>query len=463
MNRFLLFLLSLAALAIPTTSWAATSTSSNLAINITGTTPTTGVESPGPSLALFNSPYYTCVRNFYVATNGSDSNSGTSASSPWQTIAHADTSSRTGGDCINVAPGSYSAFNRGISHGGTTASSTGYVTYRCTAPGFTAGNPSGGCVITDGGKSVCSGSGAGCGTAYPSYLIFDGFSFLAPAQNTFATAFTCYNGDVGPSSPGCHHWVIINNVVSGYGQGGVQGNDTEYWFTIHNLIYNNSYASGCDGGAQGSGISYAASLPVAGYTQTADDIGPTPQLGIYGDTGNRFHQYIEWNVVYNNRVAGCSPATDGNGIILDTNDNSNTGVNYAGGFLVAFNISYNNGGSGFHAISTRNATWANNSCFNNYLDITNNGSERACIDVDDDGDLIINNISVAPMFAGTCSFPGVPPTVWNNPMISNSYNNPITWNNNISYEIGGNSCGRADYQGNNTYSCSSNKCQTHPL
>src|SRR6516162_9481458 len=150
MNRFLLFLLSLAALAIPTTSWAATSTSSNLAINITGTTPTTGVESPGPSLALFNSPYYTCVRNFYVATNGSDSNSGTSASSPWQTIAHADTSSRTGGDCINVAPGSYSAFNRGISHGGTTASSTGYVTYRCTAPGFTAGNPSGGCVITDG-------------------------------------------------------------------------------------------------------------------------------------------------------------------------------------------------------------------------------------------------------------------------------------------------------------------------
>src|ERR1700689_567731 len=31
---------------------------------------------PGPSAALFASPMYTCVNNYYVATNGSDSNPG---------------------------------------------------------------------------------------------------------------------------------------------------------------------------------------------------------------------------------------------------------------------------------------------------------------------------------------------------------------------------------------------------
>src|SRR6516165_191899 len=30
--------------------------------------PPTGPEVPGPSQALFNQPFYTCLRNFYVAT-----------------------------------------------------------------------------------------------------------------------------------------------------------------------------------------------------------------------------------------------------------------------------------------------------------------------------------------------------------------------------------------------------------
>src|SRR5258708_27401632 len=91
MRRFLIFLLSFAALAVSIVSWAQTP-----------------AEAPGPSQALFNQPFYTCVRNFYVATTGNDSNNG-SAGSPWLTIQNADTSSRTGGDCINVAPGTYNA------------------------------------------------------------------------------------------------------------------------------------------------------------------------------------------------------------------------------------------------------------------------------------------------------------------------------------------------------------------
>jgi parallel beta-helix repeat protein len=457
---------------------------------ITGTDPPpTGAESPGPSQALFNSPYYSCVRNFYVATNGSDSNTGTSPSTPWRTIAHADTSSRTGGDCINVASGSYSAFNGNISHGGTTASSTGYVTYRCTAPGFTTGNPTGGCVIADGGKSVCTGSGVGCGTAYPSYLIFDGFSFINTAQNQFASAFTCSNGDVGPVSPGCHHWVMINNVISGYGQGGIQMNNSEYEFTLHNLFYNNAANSGCDAGAQGSGVSYGSPLPVSGYSQTSDDIGPSPKLGIYGSVSpNPIHEYVEWNVTYNNHMSGCGTgnSTDGNGIIMDTFDSGSTGVNYSHYTLIAFNIVYNNGGQGIKLQNSSNVIVANNDCFHNTLDTANNGTGRGCIHAVRDGDnytpgndVLLNNLSYDFIGGGVLS--------------SNSPFNVGGYSGETSFDAvynGGTSCGLAIggvtecgghnidylngysgmpggevpvYNANPDWSCTGNKCMTNPL
>jgi hypothetical protein len=47
------------------------------------------VEKPGPSASLFATPFYSCVRNFYVAANGSDANPGTQEQ-PWRTIRHAD-------------------------------------------------------------------------------------------------------------------------------------------------------------------------------------------------------------------------------------------------------------------------------------------------------------------------------------------------------------------------------------
>ena len=59
---------------------------------------------PGTSLGLFNHPYYTCVKNYYVATNGSDANNGTSPGTPWLTLQHANDTGRTAGDCVNVAP-----------------------------------------------------------------------------------------------------------------------------------------------------------------------------------------------------------------------------------------------------------------------------------------------------------------------------------------------------------------------
>src|SRR5208337_1682121 len=80
------------------------------------------VEAPGPSQALFNAPYYSCVRNFYVSPTGNDNNAGTQAA-PWLTIHHADSASRVAGDCINVMPGTY-AQGALISHGGSAATAT---------------------------------------------------------------------------------------------------------------------------------------------------------------------------------------------------------------------------------------------------------------------------------------------------------------------------------------------------
>src|SRR5712671_2729412 len=92
--------------------------------------PVGNVESPGPSQTLFDHPWYTCVRNFYVSTTGNDGAAGTSPGAAWLTIQNADTSSRTGGDCINVAPGTYNAGVL-IQHGGSAPTASGYVVYRC--------------------------------------------------------------------------------------------------------------------------------------------------------------------------------------------------------------------------------------------------------------------------------------------------------------------------------------------
>src|SRR5262249_24023930 len=87
------------------------------------------VETPGPSATLFAAPFYSCARNFYVDTNGSDTNPG-SQDSPWQNIQTADASVQAG-DCVNVQPGTYTAATN-ITRGGNAPTPTGYVVYRCT-------------------------------------------------------------------------------------------------------------------------------------------------------------------------------------------------------------------------------------------------------------------------------------------------------------------------------------------
>jgi parallel beta-helix repeat protein len=454
MSRFLIFLLAFAALAVGSKSLAQT-----------------GVESPGPSQALFSQPFYTCVRNFYVSTTGNDSNPGTT-SQPWLTVQNADTTSRTGGDCINVAPGTYEASVL-IQHGGTGPTGTGYVVYRCQ--------------ILDACHILAPGAGHLWGFAYAgNFVVVDGFEL--DGNNSLQTdgiADACIGTDdptygTGGSSTqagaSAHHIWVLNNIIHHCNLSGVSLAGKEWFYTIHNTVYHNSFQSGY----QGSGVSYVVVQCIeAGGTNcyTSGITGVPPSDYSYVPSGNDlvnsapagyapFHNVVAWNVVYNNRInynnpVGCSAHTDGNGIILDTflDFFSNT-LTYPYETLVMENISYYNGGRGIHVFVTSNATVANNTVYNNLTD--------GCL------------ASVASIL-GDLSQQGGVSNIWENNVsltVQNSYNN-------ICSLVAGNGGGVTDSENTYTnnvlsinpttfpavclynndvsyFSCSNNKCGANP-
>jgi parallel beta-helix repeat protein len=343
---------------------------------------------PGISTALYSKPYYNCNINYYVAASGgSDSNPGTSGS-PWATLAHADLNQGPG-VCVNLLPGTY-ATGVVLTHGGNAANASGYAVWRCTTLL--------GCIGTDVHAGSQNGfwvwntyncfASSNCPSTNANYLIFDGFNMLASSQTSNGQAYELWDGNdtVANSSFSNHHIWVINNDISNWGQAGIQANDGEYFYFLHNNIHGNSMA-GC--GAQGSGISVLGYKVLAGYTPTADDTN-NPMLGAIGSNS---HNAIEWNTVYNNSIGGApcwsvynaTPNTDGNGIIIDTMDGRQGsgqigGPVYLGGIMVSFNKVYNNGGNGIHPFFSGNLTIANNTCYNNGLDLYNHGTDRSCID-----------------------------------------------------------------------------------
>ena len=415
-------------------------------------------QTPGPSASLFNSPYYACVRNYYVATTGSDSNDGSSGH-PWLTLQHANDTGRTAGDCVNVAPGTY-AHGVMINHGGSNASSTGYVVYRCTVMDA--------CIVTD----VSAGGQNGAfvwNMTQPmggNYVVVDGFTMAASKQTVYGQGIQILNGTNNPIFTVHHVW-ILNSIISGYGQSGIQMNQGEYFFVVHNTIYDNSRV-GC--GAQGSGISFAVLLTAPNYARTADDT----KNPIVGKIGASFHNAVEWNVVYNNAMTNCGSAsspydTDGNNIIMDAlNWNNRSGtVPYTAGVLIAFNIVYNGGGGGVHLANAEYVTAANNTCYNNWLDPYNSGSGRACIDANSSyGNTFINNIAVAiPAPHSSCSYGTAPYAMWNSAILGSPPSSSLphnTFSNNVTYIVG-KSCQQETAMFNgDVYSCLGNKCNANP-
>jgi parallel beta-helix repeat protein len=435
---------------------------------------------PGPSAALYASPFYICKQNFYVSTSGSDSNSGTLAA-PWLTIQHADSASRTGGDCINVEAGTYQAKVL-IQHGGTGPTDSGYVAYRCmTLDACHVLAPN------SGGGHLWGFEGAG------NFLVVDGFELDGNnAAQTDGIADACLATDDETYGEGnsaqnagnsAHHIWVLNNIAHHCNLGGISLNGKEWFYAIHNTVYHNAFTSGY----QGSGIGFVSVQCIEQgnsncYTSgTAGDYGYVPSgndLSSVAPAGYApFHNVVAWNLVYNNRIApnnpvACGNHTDGNGIIMDTFLNTNTlTLQFPYQTLVANNASFYNGGRGIHLFRTSNVTVANNTVYNNGTDY--------CIDAYYLGDLSnsggsnnvwINNVSLSVLTApytgsGSCAQSGSDCGARNSPLVAGNGPPGFTDSNN-SY-INNTTAGGAGVQlfdaDINYFSSSNNHTATNPL
>jgi hypothetical protein len=425
------------------------------------------IEMPGPSASLFAAPFYVCRRTFYVAPAGRDINPGT-RSAPWATLRHADIAAggRIAGDCVDVAPGTYPA-GVTITRGGNLASPSGYVVYRCevldkckiTAPGGNA-------------EPTFTIIAAGAG---PDYLVIDGFDLAAGSETAYGVGVLVTNNPIGGPKPrsSAHHIWVTNNVIHGYGEGGVGTNEADWIYVLHNAVYGNAHVT-CD--AQGSGIGLVVAKAVRGYEPTTADRAWAP-----------FHQVVAWNVVHDNMLTKCGNAqspydTDGNGIILDTfNGAGEDNLLYESPTLVANNVTYANGGAGILVFRSSYMTVANNTSYNNNLDPWNRGYPRGEIsNVGGTFNTYLNNIAQAipatgvtdvrcqganydvapnpcPLMGNVAFFGG------NGPGVTDVNN---AWSHNISFggspPWGWGPRGNAILQ-HDSMSCTSNQCNIDPL
>jgi hypothetical protein len=343
---------------------------------------------PGPSASLYASnPYYSCTSNRYVSTTGNAGNNGTSPSTPWD-INTASNYSAPAGTCINMAPGTYnvSGGGLGIIHGGTGASKTGYVVWRCSVMpfSFVDGVLTGegdGCVFTN----TTSYATIGVGPNTP-YVMFDGVEVNGtPTAGSGGVCLDNENG--GSSSATSHHMWVFNSDLHGCGLSGIQWNYTDWLFVIHNVWHDNGSIN-C---AMGSGLSFYEPAGLANYTPTLGN----PDYWYASQTGHTYNDVIAYNVGFRNYnpdtvVPGTCTApfdTDGEGIIMDTFDwgtacaAGSAICPYTGNVLIMGNVMWGNGGNGIEAFSmlgppasTSHIDVINNTTYSNSWDPYNTGT-----------------------------------------------------------------------------------------
>jgi hypothetical protein len=325
------------------------------------------------------------------------------------------------------------------------------------------------CIVTDTNAGGYSGAFVWRGSSTANYVIIDGFTLAAATKVPYGEGVEVYSGSnnwpAGMTAINHHIWVL-NSIISGYGQSGLQMNQGTFFYVIHNTIYGNSNVT-CD--AQGSGISFATPIAITGYTLTADD----QNNPVVGNVGTNAQIFAEWNVVSNNALTQCGTSgnpydTDGNGIIADTwswNAISG-GTPFIKGGLIAFNIVYNEGGAGISSQLSEDLILANNTCYNSFLDTANSGSARGCLILANTySSLAINNISVALPTAGTCNYTA-PYTQYNTAVESypqNTSQPTNTWTNNVTKLLVTGCNGEIMTFNGNSYSSSANKPNTNPL
>ena len=344
--------------------------------------------------ASYITPTYTCVRNRYVSKTGNDSTGdGLTPSTAWLTINHATGAtsavSDQPGDCIIVGPGTYNEQVRFVA-GGNADTATGYVALvsqvlhgaKIITP--TVHSPSWDT------SAVWTGS---------NYVIVDGFDVSAAPLDVPGGGVDGYNA---------HHFKVLNNIIHDNGGDGADSTGGDYITVKGNVIYNTS------------------------YTATNHTSGISVGFGTDYDSVAGFHNVIADNIVFHNMEINTGSAhTDGNGIIIDT-ENYNSGthpVAYTGKTLIENNLSFNNGGRGIHAFNSNNVTVRNNTVFDNGLDTTMTGwGSIGEIDVASSSNVTaVNNIAVANQNINPYSV-----SLFDVGYSSTNFNN--TWTNNLVFD-----------------------------
>jgi parallel beta-helix repeat protein len=425
---------------------------------------------PGPSSSITH--FYTCRRNFYVSTTGSDSNAGT-PTSPWLTIQHADSTQRQPGDCIDVSAGTYNG-NVLIENGGNAPTPAGYVVYRC--------------MTRDRCHILATGPGHLWGIRNDaSFTVIDGFELDGNSSLVAGgIADACVGSDDNTYGLGgsAHHVWVMNNNIHDCNLAGINLSNKEWFYVLHNTIYHNSFTSGY----QGSGVGFVV-------VQCIESNNPACASGSsgLGGTGNYtpsgmdltyappFHNIVSGNVVRNNKVAlnnpvPCGSHTDGNGIIMDSFlDQTSQTLAFPFQTLIIGNSVYENGARGIHLYRTSNVTVANNTAVRNGTDTCINAYYLA--DLNQSGgsnNVWINNIAqsfltVAKPGCGGAIHGGINGVTSfcgnrNAPLVAGaadgfSADSNNTYLNNVLF--GGN--GVQTFNNDTSYfSCTKNKCDMNP-
>ena len=274
---------------------------------------------------------------YYLAPYGSDSNSGTSASSPWVSPNH----SLNCGDVIVAAAGTnYSAANFYTGKWGNVNCPAANNVAWLTCEKFDA------CKI-----STTANTGM---WVDKSFWGVQGWEVTTSASDTYGTCFSAQPKWSAPVE--IHHIIFANDIANGCTQSGFAATNhgsigVDYFTVIGSIAYN--AAQGSDSCTSGINV----------------------YQPIQSDSAAGTHIYVAGNFSYGNmdpsRCAGTSP-TDGEGIIFDTFDGSQgSHVAYAAQAVAANNIVVGNGGKGIEVMNnsagsshapiyvTHNSSWGN--------------------------------------------------------------------------------------------------------
>lgn len=315
------------------------------------------------------------MATYYVATDGNDNGNG-GADSPWRTISHAMQAQLQPGDEVIVRPGTYNeAVN--INQDGTLGNN---IVLRSEVPGEA--------------KISAPSSAWNAVSINANYVTIDGFDI------------TSAGGGDGIEANSVHHIDVLNNTVHDNGESGIQFNYSEFIRIEGNTTYGNA----SDGWF--SGISIYQNRNVSGDTST-----------------DGYRTIVRNNVSYDN-VTESGQHTDGNGIIIDDFQSTQTSgyPSYTYPTLVENNLVHDNGGKGIQVTWSDFVTVRNNTAYHNNVDDQNSGTWRGELsNSQSSNNTWVNNIAIVD-----------PSENSNNRAIdSTSYggytNDNVVWENNITY------------------------------